>query len=183
MTLKFLQGAILFWMGVCCRFCNFMTLFNQEDDRLFQTQVSQKIFSKQYVNVFSFVLRRTVLGPGRLWFERNGGMKIFCFYCLCLYRFCSGRPSSSRYWATDKYFGLSKSRHKKSLSPVCIISTAWTIAAFRIGWPWRHESVFLHGPQQISVHTEALPIISMSCRCSGYLRSWISFNSAIIPVA
>ena len=46
----------------------------------------------------------------------------------------SSTPSLSKNCATVMHFGCSISRLKKSLSPVRIISTSDTMAAFKIGW-------------------------------------------------
>ena len=54
----------------------------------------------------------------------------------------SSTPSLSRNCATVMHFGCSISRLKKSLSPVRIISTSDTIAAFKIGWSFASRISF-----------------------------------------
>ena len=51
-------------------------------------------------------------------------------------------PSFSRNCAAVIHFGCSISRLKKSLSPVRIISTSNTIAAFKIGWSFASRISF-----------------------------------------
>lgn len=69
-------------------------------------------------------------------------------WCSPLLKKCeihSVTPSLSKNCATVIHLGCSISRLRKSLSPVSIISTSDTMAAFRIGWSLASRISFPHG--------------------------------------